>query len=98
VQFSGQEGYGRYVDLYMFHSRALNLKQFGQSDYLNFLRIFYKFERVDKKDKNTEYKECARSIASNPLLMLSSFSLPGSCRTSVRICSTFCCEHSPCWT
>lgn len=55
VLFSGPEGYGRYVDLHTFHTAAMNMKQFDRTDYLNFLRIFYKFDRVQKDLKNSEY-------------------------------------------
>lgn len=57
VLFSGPEGYGRYLDLNLFHQRSLNMKQFDHSlDYLNFLRVFYKFDRIAKETKNNEYK------------------------------------------
>jgi len=57
VQFSGPEGYGRYLDLTVFHMRSLNMKQFDHSlDYLNFLRVFYKFDRIPKDTKNAEYR------------------------------------------
>ena len=57
VLFSGPEAYGRYLDLNVFHTRALNMKQFDKIDYLNFLRIFHKFDRIAKEQKNADYRE-----------------------------------------
>eukprot|EP01027_Heterolobosea_sp_BB2_P015866 GEZU01022663.1.p1 GENE.GEZU01022663.1~~GEZU01022663.1.p1 ORF type:complete len:432 (+),score=143.30 GEZU01022663.1:55-1350(+) len=57
VQFSGEEGYGRYVDLHQFYLKYINMKQFEKVDYFTFLSQFYKFHEIKRGSKNEQYKK-----------------------------------------
>jgi hypothetical protein len=53
-QFTGEEGFGRFLDLHEHHVSFLNLKQNkgNQIDYITYLRTFYKFnDELDVKDR-----------------------------------------------
>lgn len=53
IQFSGEENFGRYLDLHALHERALNLPQFTTRprDYLSFLQSFHRFDDVPRAQK-----------------------------------------------
>jgi hypothetical protein len=47
AEFSGEEMWGKYLDLHAFHERALNLKpQFAACDYATFLGKFHLLANV----------------------------------------------------
>ncbi|CAO1623002.1 unnamed protein product [Parajaminaea phylloscopi] len=48
--FSGEEGAGRYLDLYEQHSQYLNLKGIKRTGYLNYLDRFHHFESLGDVD------------------------------------------------
>lgn len=58
AMFSGEEGCGKYLDLYMFHEMYVNLKGAKRIGYLQYLDEFHKCNtNVPRKLKNSpEYK------------------------------------------
>lgn len=46
IAFSGEEKYGKYLDLNTLFEQYINLEGFGKTDYLKFLQQFYKFDKV----------------------------------------------------
>jgi splicing factor 3A subunit 3 len=61
VQFSGEEGYGKYLDLHSLFVRYVNLKGVKQLDYMTYLDTFYKFS--DKNvTKDTIYSSYLKDL------------------------------------
>jgi len=58
VEFSDEEGYGRFLDLHEHYQRYVNIKGFDHKcDYLDYLTHFDKLFEVAQEKKNTQYKE-----------------------------------------
>lgn len=53
--FTGEEKYGRYLDLHEFHQRFINFKDSPKIDYFTFLGEFYSFKPKEKYEP--EYKK-----------------------------------------
>jgi len=57
VEFSGEEGYGRYLDLHAMYDRFINLKGIERVDYVDYVSSFAKLYDVECKHKNATYKK-----------------------------------------
>ncbi|KAL8599099.1 Splicing factor 3A subunit 3 [Nucella lapillus] len=57
VEFSDEEGYGKYLDLHECFVRYLNVKGVEKLDYITYLSTFDHLYKVPKDRKNTAYKE-----------------------------------------
>jgi splicing factor 3A subunit 3 len=55
VHFSGEEMYGKYLDLHQFYERSCNMSQFDRMDYMQYLGRFSDFEKVERSKKNKAY-------------------------------------------
>lgn len=56
VEFSDEEGFGKYLDLHESYNRYVNLKNSEQMDYLSYLVSFDRLFDIPKERKNYEYK------------------------------------------
>lgn len=52
--FSGEEGLGRYLDLYEYHSQYTNLKGVKRITYLAYLDKFHRFDEINVSVKKTD--------------------------------------------
>jgi len=57
VEFSDEEGYGRFLDLHEHYQRYVNVKGFDKCDYLDYLGHFDKLFEIEKTKKNSQYKD-----------------------------------------
>ncbi|KAJ3176528.1 hypothetical protein HDU87_005222 [Geranomyces variabilis] len=58
AMFSGEEGFGRYLDLHVAFERYVNLKDVNKVNYLKYLDLFDKFDTVPMDTKRTpQYEE-----------------------------------------
>ena len=57
VEFSDEEGYGRFLDLHEHYNRYINIKGIERCDYLEFLTHFDKLFDINKDKKTASYKE-----------------------------------------
>ncbi|XP_067128795.1 splicing factor 3A subunit 3 [Centruroides vittatus] len=57
VEFTDEEGYGKYLDLNECHEKFLNLKGIEKIDYLTYLSVFDQLFDVPKDRKNSDYKK-----------------------------------------
>ena len=57
VEFTDEEGYGRYLDLHESYERFINLKGIPKMDYITYLTTFDKMFDIAKERKNASYKE-----------------------------------------
>jgi splicing factor 3A subunit 3 len=55
VQFTGEESFGKFVDMIALHERYVNMPQFKKVDYRTFLRVFSQFRVVPGQQKNDVY-------------------------------------------
>jgi splicing factor 3A subunit 3 len=55
VQFSGEEMFGKYLDLHQFFERSCNMPQFERMDYVSFLGRFSSFEAIAPALRNKTY-------------------------------------------
>jgi splicing factor 3A subunit 3 len=62
VQFSGEECFGKYVDLVSFHERYVNMKQFPRIDYIKFLQVFAQFDTIEESKKDTCYQKFYQDV------------------------------------
>lgn len=44
--FSGEEYYGKYMDLHSLYEQYVNLPRISRVDYITFLSLFYKFNDI----------------------------------------------------
>jgi splicing factor 3A subunit 3 len=56
IVFSGEESYGKYVDLHSFYLEYINMPQFERVEYLMFLHQFHHFHTIPRNKKNNHYK------------------------------------------
>ena len=56
VEFTDEEGYGRYLDLHDCYLQYINLKASEKLDYITYLSIFDQLFDIPKERKNAEYK------------------------------------------
>lgn len=56
VEFSDEEGYGKYLDLHECYYKYLNLKGIDKIDYITYLTTFDRFYDIPIEKKNTEYR------------------------------------------
>ncbi|XP_041354967.1 splicing factor 3A subunit 3-like [Gigantopelta aegis] len=57
VEFTDEEGYGRYLDLHQCYEKYLNLKGTEKLDYITYLTIFDRLFDTPKDRKNSAYRE-----------------------------------------
>ncbi|ESO85772.1 hypothetical protein LOTGIDRAFT_195680 [Lottia gigantea] len=57
VDFSDEEGYGRYLDLHQCYEKYLNLKGVEKIDYITYLTVFDRLFDIPKDKKNSAYRE-----------------------------------------
>jgi len=57
VDFTDEEGYGRYLDLHECYERYVNLKGVEKVDYITYLSIFDHLFDIPKDRKNSEYRK-----------------------------------------
>uniref|UniRef100_A0A8C5LVU5 Splicing factor 3a subunit 3 n=1 Tax=Leptobrachium leishanense TaxID=445787 RepID=A0A8C5LVU5_9ANUR len=56
VEFTDEEGYGRYLDLHDCYLKYINLKSLEKLDYITYLSSFDQLFDIPKERKNAEYK------------------------------------------
>ncbi|XP_033375481.1 splicing factor 3A subunit 3 isoform X2 [Parus major] len=56
VEFTDEEGYGRYLDLHDCYLKYINLKSSEKLDYITYLSTFDQLFDIPKERKNAEYK------------------------------------------
>lgn len=56
VEFTDEEGYGRYLDMHECYVRFVNLKGVERVDYVTYLEIFDRLFDIPKERKNAAYK------------------------------------------
>ncbi|KAK6187943.1 hypothetical protein SNE40_005860 [Patella caerulea] len=57
VDFTDEEGYGRYLDLHQCYEKYLNLKAVEKIDYVMYLTVFDRLFDIPKDKKNSAYRE-----------------------------------------
>ncbi|KAL7754202.1 Pre-mRNA-splicing factor sap61 [Sorochytrium milnesiophthora] len=60
--FSGEEAYGRFLDLHALHEQYLNLPGVRTLNYLAYLGRFSRLQDIDRSAKNAEYKAYATDL------------------------------------
>ncbi|UYV64273.1 SF3A3 [Cordylochernes scorpioides] len=56
VEFTDEEGYGKFLDLHECYDKYLNLKEIRKTDYLTYLSIFDQLFEIPREKKNSDYK------------------------------------------
>lgn len=56
VEFTDEEGYGKYLDLHECYERYINLKGVEKVDYITYLTTFDRLFEIPKDRKSSEYK------------------------------------------
>ncbi|XP_022100701.1 splicing factor 3A subunit 3-like isoform X1 [Acanthaster planci] len=56
VEFTDEEGYGKYLDLHECYDKYINLKNIEKIDYLTYLATFDQLFGIPKDRKNAEYR------------------------------------------
>lgn len=62
VEFSDEEGFGRYLDLHECYNMYLNLRNVEKSDYITYLMTFDHAFDIPKERKNMEYKRYLETL------------------------------------
>lgn len=62
VDFTDEEGYGKYLDLHEHHAAFVNLKGAEKLSYIKYLDCFQKLQHFPKKFKNKQYKEYVEGL------------------------------------
>lgn len=57
VEFTDEEGYGRYLDLHECYDKYINIRGVEKTDYITYLMIFDHLYDIPKDRKNAEYKK-----------------------------------------
>lgn len=64
VEFSDEEGFGRYLDLHECYNMFLNLRNVEKSDYIQYIMTFDHVFDIPKERKNMEYKRYLETLIS----------------------------------
>eukprot|EP00771_Trimastix_marina_P000019 gnl/Trimastix_PCT/1014.p2 GENE.gnl/Trimastix_PCT/1014~~gnl/Trimastix_PCT/1014.p2 ORF type:complete len:376 (+),score=184.69 gnl/Trimastix_PCT/1014:2624-3751(+) len=56
VQFSGEEHFGKHLDLHHLYERFINMPQFSRCDYASFLDRFNQFQAIPRELKDAAYQ------------------------------------------
>lgn len=56
VDFTDEEGYGKYLDLHECYEKYVNLKGVEKVDYITYLTTFDRLYDINKERKTSEYK------------------------------------------
>nr|CAG4646131.1 EOG090X03G1 [Macrothrix elegans] len=62
VDFTDEEGYGKYLDLHEHHVKFINIKGMEKLDYMSFLNVFDRFFDIPKEKKNTDYRNYLQGL------------------------------------
>uniref|UniRef100_T1J1H1 Matrin-type domain-containing protein n=1 Tax=Strigamia maritima TaxID=126957 RepID=T1J1H1_STRMM len=62
VEFTDEEGYGKFLDLHECYEKYLNLKGIEKIDYITYLTIFDQFFDIPKERKNNDYKKYLQTM------------------------------------
>ena len=62
VEFTDEEGYGKYLDLHECYYKFLNLKGIDKIDYIAYLTTFDHLYDIPKDRKNAEYRKYLESV------------------------------------
>ncbi|XP_065911893.1 splicing factor 3A subunit 3-like [Dysidea avara] len=62
VDFSDEEGYGKFLDLHHIYTKYCNLKQFQKVDYLTYLSTFDRVFEIPREKKNQDYKKYLEAL------------------------------------
>jgi splicing factor 3A subunit 3 len=54
--FSGEENFGRYLDLHGLFERYVNLQGIKRVDYVTYLEILHQFDKYPQDQKNASYQ------------------------------------------
>lgn len=60
IDFTDEEGYGKYLDLHECYEKYINLKGVDRVDYLSYLATFDQLFEIPKERKNSEYRKYGR--------------------------------------
>uniref|UniRef100_A0A8C5LYD5 Splicing factor 3a subunit 3 n=1 Tax=Leptobrachium leishanense TaxID=445787 RepID=A0A8C5LYD5_9ANUR len=70
VEFTDEEGYGRYLDLHDCYLKYINLKSLEKLDYITYLSSFDQLFDIPKERKNAEYKRVVFICNNNEITIL----------------------------
>ena len=56
VEFSDEEGYGKFLDLHECYDKFINLKGFERMDYINYITAFDQLYDIPRERKGGEYR------------------------------------------
>lgn len=62
VNFSDEEGYGKYLDLHECYDKYINIKGIDRIDYISFIQKFDKFADIPKERKTGDYRTFLRTL------------------------------------
>ncbi|RMX46004.1 hypothetical protein pdam_00002086 [Pocillopora damicornis] len=62
VEFTDEEGYGKYLDLHELYDKFLNLRGVERIDYLTYLETFDRLFDIAKEKKNPEYRRYIEAL------------------------------------
>ncbi|CAD5122490.1 DgyrCDS10913 [Dimorphilus gyrociliatus] len=62
VEFSDEEGYGKYLDLHHMYQMFINLKGVEKADYISYLTSFDRLFEISKERKNNAYRDYLKSL------------------------------------
>ena len=62
VEFSDEEGYGKYLDVIECYELYINLKGVDRVDYITYLSTFDQLHEISKTKKLSEYKKYVTSL------------------------------------
>ncbi|CAL4091072.1 unnamed protein product [Meganyctiphanes norvegica] len=57
VDFTDEEGYGKYLDLHECYNKYLNIKGIEKIDYISYLSVFDRLYEIPKDKKTSQYRE-----------------------------------------
>ncbi|GBP94298.1 Splicing factor 3A subunit 3 [Eumeta japonica] len=62
VEFTDEEGYGKYLDLHECYEKYINLKGIEKIDYITYLNLFDHLFDIPRERKNSEYRNYIRGL------------------------------------
>jgi len=62
VEFSDEEGYGKYLDMHEHHVNYLNLKGVEKTDYITYLSIFDRLFEIPRERKGLDYRNYVEGL------------------------------------